>query len=400
MTSRVVRDPPAPGGVVALGRRSLVTLIVVLFAPAWGCDRFRNRSQESKPLPAGADPQKRRSAEPPGDPRIYQETRSYMGTLFRITVAMPGDARTTAGRETLKESRRRAAEAVRAGFREVARLEALLSPYRSGSAIWRINKAAAGSPTRRVKVGQEVFNLVHQSLRVSRSSGGAFDITFAPLERLWRFSGPGRGQVPGPAALKQALGLVGFKHVELDYDTPAIRLKKTGMRLGLGGIAKGYAVDQVARVLRHRGLSHFIVDGGGDLYVAGRHPDRNWRVGIKDPRKPSDYFASLPVTNKAVVTSGDYERYFMHRGRRYHHILDPRTGKPAAGLASVTVVARTGMLADALATAAFVLGPRAGYELLEEAESTEGLLVSVTGEVLVTPGLRGVVKARPPSKGP
>jgi thiamine biosynthesis lipoprotein len=252
-----------------------------------------------------------------------------------------------------------------------------------------------------VRVSQEVFHLIHESLQLSAQSEGAFDISFGALAPLW--APPRDGQaatLPGPAAIRQALTRVGSKHVLLDYDQTSVRLERAGMRIGLGAIAKGYAVDQVVHLLRARQVTDFIVDGGGDLYLAGRHLDRPWRVGIKDPRQPDTYFATFEARNQAVVTSGDYERYFFKDGKRYHHILDPRTGRPARGLMSVTVVQPKATLADGLATAAFVLGPRRGYDFLSRFADTEFLLVATDGQVLISPGLKARVKYRAPSTGP
>jgi thiamine biosynthesis lipoprotein len=321
-----------------------------------------------------------------------------MGTLFRITVALRGDEKTEAGRKALHVSRRNAREAARAAFQEVSRVERLFSTYLPDSAISRINQAASQKPPKAVKVSQEVFNLLHESVLLHRRSGGAFDITHGALARLWTPRGE-KPRVPSAARIREALTRVGSQHLKLDYDEVTVRLARTGMSIGLGAIAKGYAVDQAVRVLRARKLSDFIVDGGGDLYVAGKHPDRPWRVGIKDPRKPTEHFASFPVTDKAVVTSGDYERYFVVEGKRYSHVLDPRTGRPAQALMSATVVAPKTVNADALATTALVLGPRKGYDFVTKFADTDCILVSPGGKVLISPGLRDKVKRRPVSRG-
>ncbi len=367
-----------------------------------GCKRLRrqNRDQE-KTLPAGADPAARRGGDKTGDPRIYSETRSYMGTLFRVVIALRGDPKTESGRQNLAESRRRAVDAVRSAFAEVVRLEGLLSSYQTDSLISKINAAAIKRPIKSIKVPQEVFNLILQSIKLNRTLQGAFDITFASVAGLYQPPRKGRpAKVPTALALRQALTLVGSKRIKLDYDKVAVKLGRPGMRIGLGAIAKGYAVDSVVAILRAQGQTAFIVDGGGDLYVSGRHPDRPWRVGIKDPYKPTTYFATLPVQGKAVVTSGNYERFFMKDGKRYHHILDPRSGRPAAGLASVTVVAPKATLADALATGIFVLGPVKGLEVAKQFAKVEVLAVTTSGKVLMTPGLAGKLKHRPPTPPP
>lgn len=322
-----------------------------------------------------------------------------MGTLFRITVALEGDAKTEAGKRSLAASRLVAKEAVRGAFREVQRIEDLMSSHRPSSAVSRINRAAASSPTKAVKVPQELFNLIHMSLQFYRRSGGAFDITFGALADLWTPRGKSP-RVPSPGAIRAALTRVGSQYIQLDYDALTVRLKRPRMRIGLGAIAKGYTIDQVVRVLRAHKLTNFIVDGGGDLFVGGQHPDRAWRVGVKDPRKSTTYFADFSVRDRAVVTSGDYERFFLAGGKRYHHILDPRTGRPARGLMSVTVVGPNATQADALATAAFVLGPKKGYAFVTRFADTECLLVTTAGQVIISPGLKSKVKHRPPTVGP
>ena len=265
----------------------------------------------------------------------------------------------------------------------------------------RINQAAAQAPTQAVKVTQEVFNLVHESRQLSEQTEGAFDITFGPLGALWA---PPRGSttraLPSTQEIREAQAKVGYKQLELDYEKTTVRLTRAGMHVGLGAIAKGYTVDQMALVLRARKVHDFIVDGGGDLFVSGRHPERPWRVGIKDPRRPESYFASFATKDRAVVTSGDYERFFVKDGKRYHHIIDPRTGRPATGLSSVTVIHPKATQADAMATAAFVLGPRKGYEYLARQPETEFLMVTTLGTVLVSPGLKDTLKQRPPTIAP
>jgi thiamine biosynthesis lipoprotein len=367
-----------------------------------GCDRLRRRQPlEEKVMPAGADPAKRTGGAESVDPRLYEETRPFMGTLFRITLPILAEPRGVDGAGELAESRRLAIEAVRAAFREIERVERLFSPHIPGTPISRINEAAAESPPRAVKVTQEVFNLVHESLQLSERSEGAFDITFGPLGALWAPTKSGAPrELPTPAQLRDAQSKVGFKLVELSYEETSVRLGRKGMQLGLGAIAKGYAVDQVALVLRARGRHDFIVDGGGDLFVAGRHPDRPWRVGIKDPRRPETYFASFATQDRAVVTSGDYERYFLKDGKRYHHIIDPRSGRPASGLMSVTVIHPKATLADSLSTAAFVLGPRKGHDFLARQPEVEFLMVTTQGQVLTSPGLKESLTQRPVTVAP
>jgi thiamine biosynthesis lipoprotein len=162
------------------------------------------------------------------------------------------------------------------------------------------------------------------------------------------------------------------------------------MRAHLGGIGKGYAIDRAASILRARGLRDFMIQAGGDLYVSGTRGDRPWRLGIRDPRGPADAsFAAVDLSDSAFSTSGDYERYFMHGGRRYHHIIDPRTGEPARGTRSVTVAAKTATVADALSTGVFVLGPEAGMALVERLADVDAVIVDENNRVRVSSGLKG-----------
>lgn len=368
---------------------------------ASGCDRLRKKDPSPKEtLALGAEPEDRANTPANQDPRFYQETRPAMGTLFRITVALRGDPKTSEGQKALGEGRQRAVLGAEAAFREVGRVERLFSPHMADSPVSRVNSAALLAPPQAVKVPQEVFNLIHESMQISQRTEGAFDITFGPLASLWK--PPAQGSLPSlptPAAIRQALTLVGHRQITLDYDKTTVQLARQGMRIEFGAIAKGYAVDQMVRVLRSRQLLDFIVDGGGDLFVSGRHPERAWRVGIKDPRKPETYFASFASKDRAVVTSGDYERFFVRDGKRYHHILDPRTGQPASGLSSVTVLHQSACQADALSTAAFVLGPRKGQEFLSKLEGVDYLMVTTRGSILVSPDLKGEIKHRPPTQG-
>ena len=190
--------------------------------------------------------------------------------------------------------------------------------------------------------------------------------------------------------------------LEVDIAKSTAFLKQKGMRVHLGGIGKGYAVDRAAAILRGRGFNDFMIQSGGDLYVAGQRGDRPWRAGIQDPRGPEgSSFAAMDLTDSAFTTSGDYERFFMKDGRRYHHIIDPDTGEPAHGSRSVTIVARTATLADALDTGIFILGPEKGMALIERLNGVEGVIVTSSNNVLVSSGLaQRLVVRSPPTDAP
>jgi thiamine biosynthesis lipoprotein len=246
---------------------------------------------------------------------------------------------------------------------------------------------------------REVLRLAHQ---VSDWTGGKFDVTFGALSGLWKFDHDQDNRVPERADIAKRIPLVNYRDLEIDDGRGTAFLKRAGMRAHLGGIGKGYAVDRAADILRRQGLHDFMIQAGGDLYVAGRHGDRPWRLGIRDPRGPADKtFAALDLTEGTFSTSGDYERFFMKDGRRYHHILDPDLGEPATKCRSVTIVADNATLADALSTGVFVVGPDAGMALIERLPHVEGVIVSAKNEVLISSGLRDrLILVSPPTDAP
>ncbi len=242
---------------------------------------------------------------------------------------------------------------------EVTRLEDVLSEWRPGTEISRVNANAGGAA---VHVGSDTWTVVDRSLHYARLSDGAFDPTWAAMRDLWDF----RTATPTPpseAVVRERLPLVNWRHVEMDPRAQTIRLARAGMALGLGGIAKGYALDRARQVLVDAGVRSFVLYAGGQVLAEGTHAGRPWRVGIQHPRDPQALLGTVSLTSGSVSTGGDYEHYFEYQGRRYHHILDPATGFPVQHTLAVTVVARTGLDADALDTALFVLPPERAMAL-------------------------------------
>jgi thiamine biosynthesis lipoprotein len=270
-------------------------------------------------------------------------------------------------------------------FNEFERLEAQMSVWRPDSDVVRIN-AAAGE--RAVAVAAEVREVLHIANEVSEWTGGTFDVTFGALADVWKFDHDQDNRVPTGEAIRARLPLVGYRAIEIDDRAGTVFLKRKGMRIHLGGIGKGYAVDRASTLLRDRGLRDFMIQAGGDLYVAGRRDGHPWRLGIADPRGAHAPFATVDLTDSTFSTSGDYERFFMKDGRRYHHILDLRTGQPAGASRSVTLVTDRAVIADALAKGVFVLGPVEGMALIERAPNVEGVIVTAKNEVLVSSGLK------------
>jgi thiamine biosynthesis lipoprotein len=292
-----------------------------------------------------------------------------------------------------------AASAFDAVFQEFDRLDALMSVWREGSDIERLNAAAGERP---VRVSPEVLEVLHIAHQISDWTGGKFDVTFGVLSGLWKFDQDQDNSIPDSASVRQLLPLIDYRALVLDNEAGTAFLTHKGMRAHLGGIGKGYAVDRSVALLRARGLHDFMVQAGGDMYVSGRRGDRPWRLGIKDPRGPGDQsFATLELTDATFSTSGDYERFFIRDGRRYHHIIDPVSGEPARGCRSVTIVTDRAVIADGLSTGVFLLGPSAGMALIERLPHVDGVIVSDRNDVLVSGGLKErLVLLAPPTNAP
>jgi thiamine biosynthesis lipoprotein len=298
----------------------------------------------------------------------YEFSEPHMGTLFRIVVFAKDEGA--------------AREATKAAFARVAQLNAIMSDYQSTSELMRLCAKAGGGP---VKVSGELFYVLSRARRVSRESGGAFDVTVGPVVRLWRRAR--RTQLlPDPEKLKAARAVVRWKLVELDEKERTVRLAKPGMQLDLGGIGKGYAADEGLAVLARHGLTRALVAAGGDIRVGEPPPGRpGWAVAIApvDAKKEGPRYMTL--SRAAVSTSGDAEQYVEIGGKRYSHIIDPRTGLGLAGRMSATVVAPDGITADSLTKVVAVLGADKGFKVLQTYKGVSGRLVRKTdGEVEVS----------------
>jgi FAD:protein FMN transferase len=305
------------------------------------------------------------------------ETRELMST--HVTVALVG----VSGPEA-----RRAFEAAFGAFE---RVEEVMNEWRPGSPLARINERAGRREA--VPAPADLCEVLRIGLEGARRTKGLFDPTWAALRDVWVFDGSGRGTVPPREAVARRCRLVRHGRVEI---TPrpggcAVRLPVSGMRLGLGGLAKGWGVDRAVERLRALGLRDFFVQAGGDLYAAGKRGDRPWRVGIRDPRGgPGDVLGQLEVSDAAFSTSGDYERWFEVGGVRYHHILDPRTCEPARASRQATVLARSATDAEVLTKATFILGGAQGLALAEQ-RGAGAVLVGADGAVAVSRSLEGRV---------
>lgn len=299
--------------------------------------------------------------------RLVHLTGTTMGTGYSVKIAglLHGAAAGALGREI---------EAL------LDRIDARMSTYDERSELSRLNRSAS---TDWIRISAETRAVVDEAARISELTGGAFDVTVGPVVNLWGF-GPDAGAqtVPSPALLRAALARVGYRQVRTRGHPPAIRKARADVYIDLSGIAKGYAVDEIARHLERAGITDYLVDVGGELRARGRNPQGSpWRVAVErpDPAGRSVY-RILALDGTSVATSGDYRNYFEHQGRRYSHTIDPRTGAPVRhALASVTVVHPSAMRADGLATALMVLGPEAGYRLAEREELAAMFIVRENG---------------------
>lgn len=281
-----------------------------------------------------------------------------------------------------------AQEAIDAAYAEIERIEASISEWRETSDVSAINRSAGIAP---VVVPQELFNLIRRSQRVSALTEGAFDITFNTVGRLWNFKSH-TAPIPEDKAIKAALTDIGYRHVVLDEAKRTVFLDRKGTQIGFGAIGKGYAANRAVFTLKEHGVTGGVVNAGGDLVIFGTQENgKPWRIGIANPLDREMVFAYLDATEQAVVTSGDYENYIEASGKRYSHIIDPRTGYPAPELRSVTIVCPDGELADALATGVSVLGLEAGLALVNRLRGVEAMLVDQKGTIHFSNGLESMI---------
>jgi thiamine biosynthesis lipoprotein len=275
---------------------------------------------------------------------------------------------------------------------EIRRLEKLMTTWDPASEVSQINDAAGQHA---VTVGPETFDVIREAVHASELSEGCFDITFETMHGLWKFDQDLDPHPPTAADVKAKVKYVGYKHVKLDAAAHTVFLDESHVRIGLGGIAKGYAVDKAAKVLLEGGLTSFYVQAGGDLFTHGLKADGSpWQAGIRDPRGPEgDYFAMMGVTDHAFSTAGDYERSYIVDGKRYHHIIDPHTGYPATASRSVTIWAPTALLADEIDDAVFILGPAKGLKLVESLDGVGAVIVDAHDRVWTSKRLEGLIRS-------
>lgn len=352
------------------GLAAVVSIIAIgAIASTGGCGESGQAAASGSNAPAGsaAAPAGSAAPAPPRDHKVERHGTA-MGTAISVYFWTDDDAKAT--------------EAAEAVFAEMQRLDRVMTTWLPESEVSQVN-AAAGEKA--VAVSEETFAVIARAQDIAVRTRGVFDITVGAFKGLWKFDQDMDRTLPEPAEVKQRLALVGYQHLVLDPAKRTVFLKKKGMSITLGGIAKGYAVDRCAELLRKRGYKSFMMQAGGDMYVAGKKGNDPWMVGIRDPRSPDGrYFALAPVEDHSFSTSGDYERGFVKDGVRYHHILDPRTGQPARASRSVTIRAKDAFTADAWSKVMFILGPQEGNKVIQREKLADFEVLWVDDKNLVT----------------
>lgn len=297
----------------------------------------------------------------------YQDEQDIMGTRIAVEFWIePG------------MEARRCGDAV---MSEMRRIDAAMSPFRDDSELSRVNREAARRP---VPVSAELFGLLQRARHISELSGGAFDVTFASVGYLYDYR---HHQQPSAQEIEQKLDRIDYRLIRLDPKDRTVRFEKPGVRIDLGGIAKGHAVDNGIRILQECGVRSGLVTAGGDSRILGDRHGRPWMIGIRDPRKRDSVVVALPLSDTAVSTSGDYERFFIANGERVHHIISPGTGKSARAVRSTTVLGPDATTTDALSTTVFVLGPRRGLALIDRLPGIDAVIIDAQGKMHYSSGL-------------
>ncbi len=264
---------------------------------------------------------------------------------------------------------------------EMHRINNTMSPFIPESLLSKINSSAAKAP---VTISDELFELIERSIKISEMTKGAFDITFSSVGYLYDYR---LKQKPSTEQLEKTLPLINYQSLILDKNNNSIFFSQSGIKIDLGGIAKGLAVDNSINILKDFGVKEASVTAGGDTYVLGDNNGKMWQIGIRHPRAESKLISILPLADAAVSTSGDYERFFIEDGKRYHHILNPETGKSVSSLQSVTIIADNSTLADALSTSVFVLGVKQGLQLVESLNNVSAIIVDNKGKMFYSADL-------------
>ncbi|HLA48681.1 MAG: hypothetical protein A2W77_08980 [Nitrospinae bacterium RIFCSPLOWO2_12_39_16] len=300
----------------------------------------------------------------------FSETRLLMGTVVEVIVV--GDNEKVA-RKSINDA-----------FSAMERIDRLMSNFKEDSDISRINRGAGMED---VVVDGDVIEVIKKSIYYSEISDGAFDITIGGVEELYNFEDEGR--IPEKNKFNNSVSLIGYKNIRINGNM--VRLLKKGVKLDLGGIAKGYAIDKGIEAIKKNGVANALVNAGGDIRAIDEGENGQWKIGVLHPRENGKLKDTLILKDLSVATSGDYRKYFVSGGKRYHHILNPNTGLPTEGVQSVTIIAPLAVDSDALATAVFVLGKKRGMELIEKLKDVEGIIIDSDGLVIYSSGVKNYI---------
>ncbi|MDP4284363.1 MAG: FAD:protein FMN transferase [Bacteroidota bacterium] len=290
---------------------------------------------------------------------VFKKGLKLMGNHFEISVVTDDEAW--------------ANERIDAGIHEIQRIEKLLTTFNESSETCLINRYAGASP---VAVSQETFSIIERSLRISSITQGSFDISYGSIDkRLWNFD-TNMKALPDKRTAKKMVRLINYRNIILDHENCTVFLKEKGMRIGFGGIGKGYAAERARIVMKSLGVKSGIVNASGDLTTWGLQPNgKPWTIGIVNPNSPHELFSYINVTDLAVATSGNYEKFIMINGKKYSHTIDPRTGLPVAGIKSVTIITLNAEVADAMATPVMIMGIKAGIDLVNQMKDIEAIVI-------------------------
>ena len=295
---------------------------------------------------------------------VQRRTLKLMGSRFDITM--------------IAEDEKKANAYIDEAIEEIIRIEKLISSWDPQSQTSEINRNASIKP---VKVDQELIDLIERSIQISKITDGAFDITFASIDNVWIFDGSMK-EMPDKKAIQKSIEKVGYTNIVIDENKQTVYLKLKGMKIGFGAIGKGYAADKVKSMMIEKGVKAGIINAAGDLTTWGKQPGgKDWMVGISNPLNKDKVFSWFPVANAAVATSGNYEKYVTFNGKKYTHIIDPRTGYPASGTVSVTIFSKRAELCDALATAVFIMGTETGLNMINQLKGVECIIVDENNKI-------------------
>lgn len=290
-----------------------------------------------------------------------------MGSRFEFTALHP--------------NQKIAEQSIDSAIAEVQRIENLISSWKPNSQTSLINDSAAFYP---IKISKELFDLIYRCQKISDLTNGAFDISFASNHKIWTFEKQDVSIFPNDSIIQKSIEKINYKNIVLDSENQTIFFKKKGIKIGFGAIGKGFAANRAKTIMQKNGIKNGLVNAGGDLISWGKNHEKPWQISIADPKNAKKTLAWLEIENQAVVTSGNYEKYFTFNGKRYAHIINPKTGYPSSNLKSVTIICPDAELADALATAVFVMGENEGLELVNQLNGIECLLVNSENKIIKT----------------